>query len=205
MTDQAARNPSVDIRRAIMRALIVLLFPLALFVESAYPQGSAAYEALTTLGVLTVFAGVLGRFWSIIYVGGRKARMVFQDGPYSICRHPLYLFSTVAAVGAGLMLGSLVMAAVTGAVAHALLRITARKEERFLRAEFGSDYDDYAARVPMILPRPSLFTTAETATFAVRPLKANFRDALVFLSLIPLATLLEWLKLHDLVPTFPVY
>lgn len=51
---------------------------------------------------LKIVACVLIGFWSILYIGGRKNQMIMQDGPYSMCRHPLYLFSTIGVFGFGL-------------------------------------------------------------------------------------------------------
>jgi dTDP-4-dehydrorhamnose 3,5-epimerase len=50
-----------------------------------------------------------------------------QEGPYSICRHPLYLFSTIGAAGFGLLLDSLTLTVVFGLGAFAILSLTARR------------------------------------------------------------------------------
>jgi hypothetical protein len=152
-----------------------------------------------------VIAAVLGRFWSILYIGGHKNNTVMQDGPYSVCRHPLYLFSTLGVFGLGLMLGSIVLAMALGGLTLVILSVTARKEEAILRGMFGSAYDIYAARVPMILPKPALFRSPATVTVSVPHLRENLMDALVFLTFIPLAELMEWLKDVNMFPTVPIF
>ncbi len=129
-----------------LRVSAVLGLPLLVVSQPVIAVGSIGYAVLDTLGILLVLTGVIGRFWCISYIGGRKSELVFQDGPYSICRHPLYLFSTVASLGLGLMLGSLVMSLVVGMVVFVILSRTAAHEELFLRAKFGPDYDEYSAR-----------------------------------------------------------
>lgn len=173
------------LRIALLRLLFVLAFvPLVLGV----PGWSAAAEAaLRVTGTLCVVGAVLGRFWAILYIGGRKNAEVMQDGPYSICRHPLYLFSTLGVIGFGLLLGSLVFAATLGLLAFGLLSATAAREERFLRASFGHAYTAYAARVPRILPRPWLFHTPAQIVLHLNTLRTNLADAAVFLSTIPVA------------------
>ena len=136
---------------------------------------------------------MLGRFWAILYIGGHKNRRVIQDGPYSICRHPLYLFSTIGAAGFGLMLESVTLTMLLGGMVLAILTATATREERDLRRMFGSAYDAYAARVPRIVPLISGFSTPQRVTFDTGTLARNTRDALVFLALIPLAEALNWL------------
>ena len=83
--------------------------------------------------------------------------------------------------------------------------MTARKEEAILRGRFGGSYDAYAARVPMILPKPSLFQSPSTITVSVPHLRENLMDALVFLTFIPLAELMEMVKEMNLFPTFPIF
>ncbi|WP_045391128.1 isoprenylcysteine carboxylmethyltransferase family protein [Falsirhodobacter sp. alg1] len=171
-------------------AFLALLPPIAL---CASAWNALSMTMMESAGILAIVAAVLGRFWAILYIGGRKNAVVMQDGPYSICRHPLYLFSTIGAVGFGLMLGSLLLTAMIGTVAFVILSLTAQREEDYLRRTFGRQYDDYAARVPRMLPAPRRFSTPRTVTFDIGTLSRNAADALVFLSLIPLAQILNWL------------
>jgi hypothetical protein len=74
-----------------------------------------------------------------------------------------------------------------------------------LRAEFGQAYADYAARVPRIWPKLSLFQAEPTVTSSLVAVRTNFFDALVFLAFIPLAEVMEELKELALWPTFALY
>lgn len=132
-----------------------------------------------------------------------------QDGPYSMCRHPLYLFSTMAVFGFVLKLGAvivtLVMTVVMTGLVFYVLNDIAGKEERFLRAEFGASYDAYAARTPRIVPRVGQFSSPAQVTFDTGTLRRNFFDALVFLSLLPIGELTEHFKTIGMVPTVPLF
>ncbi len=187
----------------ILRLAFLLALPLLLFTRSSWPEPVA--QVLDVLGLTLVIAAVLGRFWAILYIGGHKNQTVMQTGPYSVCRHPLYLFSTLGALGLGLMLGSIVLTAVLGGITFAILSVTARKEEAFLRHRFGPDYDAYAARVPMILPRFSGFQTEDTIMISIRHLRQNLMDALVFLSFIPLAEGLEFMNTNQVLPCIAIW
>lgn len=189
----------------LLRLSFVFALPLLIFSKSVWDTGSWVSEIVDMLGLFLVITAVLGRFWSIIYIGGRKSALVFQDGPYSIARHPLYLFSTIGTVGFGLMMGSVVLTVVLAGITFLILNATAEKEERFLRATYGTDYDEYAARVPRIIPKFALFKTEKTSTFSIQELRANMFDALVFLGFIPLAEALEAIKRLEVIPTFPVF
>lgn len=203
---QKARTTPVNqsVRVNILRAVFILCLPLILFSRSAWPDGPA-FELVEVLGLACVMAAVLGRFWAILYIGGHKNNTVMQDGPYSISRHPLYMFSTIGVVGFGLMLGSFVLAAVMGGLTLAILGVTARKEEAYLRSRFGDAYDAYAARVPMIIPKPSLFATQSSLTISVPHLRQNLMDALVFLLFVPIAKSMEILKNDGLVSSFAIW
>ena len=189
----------------ILRGTFLLLLPLVLFAAPIWARMPWVFEILEVLGVALLIAGVLGRFWAILYIGGRKNSMVMQDGPYSICRHPLYLFSTISVAGFGLMLGSLVLTAVFTILTFSILSQTAAKEEERLRSIFGAEYEAYATRVPRIWPKPSLFRTEPEVTFRVDHLRTNLMDALVFLSFIPIAKFAQQLKEAGWLPTFPIF
>lgn len=205
MSDRAIRPANQKRRINTLRVLFALALPAIVFTRSAWDRPDWIFELMEVTGIFLIIAAVLGRFWAILYIGGRKNREVMQDGPYSICRHPLYLFSTMGVVGFGLMLGSLVLTAALGGLAFAILTRTAAREEQFLRAEFGPTYDSYAARVPRIWPRPALFTTRPEVTFRVDTLRGNLFDALVFLSFIPVGDLMEIVKEAQLIPTVAIY
>ena len=182
-----------------------VMVPLILFTRPGLPLNGSVMDAIESAGILLVIGGVLGRFWSILYIGGRKNALVMRDGPYSICRHPLYLFSTLSVFGFGLMLGSLILTvAMTGLVFYVLNKI-ASKEENFLRSEFGSTYDEYAACIPRIIPKVSQYSSPATVSFDTGTLRRNFFDALVFLSLIPIGELTEHFKDIQVLPTFPLF
>lgn len=94
----------------------------------------------------------LGRLWSST-VTAKADHRIIDTGPYALVRHPIYtglllsIFATMAVKGT-----------VWGVAGAALLLvgivIKARLEESFLRGELGPAYDDYARRVPMLVPFP---------------------------------------------------
>ncbi|MCF3973606.1 methyltransferase family protein [Paracoccus salsus] len=191
---RAAVNQRIRIN--ILRVGMLLMLPILVFARPHLQVNGTAHEVMEAIGVLTLIAGVLGRFWSILYLGGRKNSEVMQDGPFSMTRNPLYFFSTVAAFGIGLMMGALSFAILIGGAVGLILYLTARREAAFLHQEFGATYDAYAGRVPFFLPDPRLFRAAPEAVFRTGPLRRNLFDAFVFLSFIPLVELLDVFKQH---------
>jgi protein-S-isoprenylcysteine O-methyltransferase Ste14 len=207
MPDASGTKAPVNqkIRIATLRIVFILCMPLIVFSRPVWIDHLWLFEPMEVVGILLIITAVLGRFWAVLYIGGRKNNSVFQDGPYSMMRHPLYTFSTIGVAGFGLMLGSVLLTVALTLVFFLILSVTASKEEGYLRAQFGTAYDDYAARVPRMIPRLQLFKTAPEVTFSVRSLWFNLRDAFVFLGLIPIANLLVMAKANDLWPTFAIF
>lgn len=200
------RRKAPPLQRYRIATLRVLFAAAAVPILLGASQWSGApATALHVAGVLCVVAAVLGRFWAILYIGGRKDAGVMQDGPYSVCRHPLYLASTLGVIGFGLLLGSLVLAAGLGGMVWLVLSRTARHEEAHLRARFGAAYDAYAARVPRMRPDPRLFRTPAEVTFSVAQLRRNLADAMVFLATIPLAGAINLMHGAGVLHGFPLY
>lgn len=193
------------LRITALRIVFVLFLPLIVFSRPVWIDNPWLLEPMELVGTLLIISAVLGRFWAILYIGGRKNRSVFQDGPYSMMRHPLYTFSTIGVAGFGFMLGSVLLTVMLTLIFFTILSVTASKEEVYLRAQFGTAYDEYAVRVPRLIPKLPLFNTAPDVTFDVASLWENLRDAFVFLGLIPIAKLLVMAKANDLWPTFAIF
>jgi protein-S-isoprenylcysteine O-methyltransferase Ste14 len=74
-----------------------------------------------------------------------------QSGIYAHLRHPRYVGSACAVVGACLLRGSEWMWSLAGAWA-CLTLLVVLLEEHELRARFGAAYDEYASKVPRFIP-----------------------------------------------------
>lgn len=93
----------------------------------------------------------LGRLWSGI-ITRKSGHHIIDTGPYALVRHPIYSGLLLAILATMIAKGTLV--GIAGAVLLAVsLYMKARLEERFLRQELGpAAYDEYAGRVPMLIP-----------------------------------------------------
>ncbi|MBV8485843.1 MAG: isoprenylcysteine carboxylmethyltransferase family protein [Verrucomicrobia bacterium] len=112
------------------------------------------------VAVLLLVGGVALRVWAIrrlgifftVAVGIQHGHRVIQDGPYRFVRHPSYTGSLIALTGVGFLtfnwLG-LILIVICTLLAYAL-RISV--EEKALLAEFGSEYQEYAARTKRLIP-----------------------------------------------------
>jgi protein-S-isoprenylcysteine O-methyltransferase Ste14 len=82
----------------------------------------------------------------------QKNRQVTTSGPYAYTRNPLYLGSTIIAAGFALAARSWWIVGMLLVLFLLVYVPVIRGEEAFLRSEFPA-YDDYARRVPRLIPR----------------------------------------------------
>ncbi|KJS19019.1 MAG: sodium:proton antiporter [Hoeflea sp. BRH_c9] len=194
------------IRIAAFWLIAVMLGLMLLFVRSGWedtaPFGLGIEDAIELLGLGLIGIAVTGRLWATLYVGGRKSIQLVQDGPYSVTRNPLYVFSTIGAFGVGMQAGSLLVGALAALITALVLTVTARQEAGFLRARFGAEFEEYEKRVPMFFPRPSLYVEPETLQILPRRLYSTLFDGAFFFLAFPLLELVEVFQEHDLLPVF---
>ncbi|HEY6464573.1 MAG TPA: isoprenylcysteine carboxylmethyltransferase family protein [Candidatus Acidoferrales bacterium] len=112
--------------------------------------------AATAIGVTSILfcytaMRTLGKQWSLIarIVSGHE---LIQQGPFSIVRNPIYLAMFGLLLQAGIVVS--VWQAIVPAIVLFLIGtwIRIREEEKILRQQFGSQFDDYARRVPAFIP-----------------------------------------------------
>ena len=182
-------------QRLRIRTLQVLALLLAVPFLTMNPWlAGDGHEFFEMLGLLLVLACMMGRMWSILYIGSKKNHELVMDGPYSMTRNPLYFFSMLGAAGIGLFVGSLVLTLVLGLAVYVVLLLTARSEARHLEELFGARYRDYARATPMFWPKPSLYREPRDVTFSPAALRRTFLDGLVFLAAFPAIEFVEYLQ-----------
>jgi protein-S-isoprenylcysteine O-methyltransferase Ste14 len=118
---------------------------LALFMLLARP----ARESIA-IGIPVSLAGLLLRGWAAGHLA--KNQQLTTTGPYAFVRNPLYVGSVFVAAGLLLAARHPLLPVVFAAVFIGVYLPVIELEEQHLRKLFGS-YNDYAGRVPLVLPR----------------------------------------------------
>lgn len=101
-------------------------------------------------GLPVAVFGLWLRAWAAGLV--RKDQRLTTCGPYAFVRNPLYLGTLLVAAGFALASRRLSLAILFAAVFLLVYLPVIEREERHLRRLFP-EYEDYAASVPMLLPR----------------------------------------------------
>jgi protein-S-isoprenylcysteine O-methyltransferase Ste14 len=106
------------------------------------------YYAASALGFILVSVACLGRIWCSVFIAGHKDAELVTTGPYARCRHPLYAFSILGAIGLGLTSKSVLLCAIVVALIAALVVYAASCEEQFLADSFPDQFKMYLAATP---------------------------------------------------------
>ena len=177
----------------------VMLVLLPVF-TSTWEPNSLIFQFTRMAGLSLVLIAVLGRCWCMLYLGGHKGSNLISQGPYSISRNPLYVFSLCAVTGMGALSGSLLLGPVLALFVYAVFNNVIDEEEILLQKVFGSTYQAYCQRVPRMVPRLSLWNSPGKLEISLGGLARTLRDALPYFLIWPVFALAQWLQINELVP-----
>jgi protein-S-isoprenylcysteine O-methyltransferase Ste14 len=136
-------------------------------------------------GAAIGIVGLLIRAYAAGYL--HKQEVLTVTGPYAYTRNPLYLGSSLLALGAGAATRSWISAALLLVYFAVFYSMVMRREELELRQRHGTAFDVYAKTVPLFFPRLSAGTAMSGAEgFSLTQYKKNreWKAALGFLLLL---------------------
>jgi protein-S-isoprenylcysteine O-methyltransferase Ste14 len=144
-----AVKPSASWSRIARRIRVPLGFAFGAF----YLWRAKPMWLCLVIGTAIALLGILLRAIASGHV--KKNRVLTMTGPYAYVRNPLYLGSIIIGVGFAIAARDVwVFLAIVLLFAVVYLPVI-RSEEAFLRGQFP-EYDDYARRVPSLLPHTLL-------------------------------------------------
>jgi len=107
--------------------------------------------AAASVWLVNAAARRLGKQWAL------AARLVeghdlIRDGPYRLVRNPIYagMFGLLLATGLAMSRWTTLLAACVLFVVGTVIRV--RSEEKLLRQAFGAAFEEYARKVPALIP-----------------------------------------------------
>ena len=191
-------------RRAMTVVFGVLVVILFLFTQSASLQGDGVRLVCYSLGLLLVVAAVLGRLWSGVYIEGRKNRELIREGPYSVTRNPLYLFSFLGVFGLGLAsCNVLVLALLVAGYAVYYPRLIQREEQK-LEKKFGQTYAEYCKEVPRFWPSLRFISQPQWIEVPAHRLMRNMKEVVWFVIGFIVVQLIVHMHMKDILPAIQV-
>ena len=166
--------------------------PLGFALGAAYLLLCQPTPILLTAGGAVALAGLALRACAAGHL--EKNQRLSMSGPYAYTRNPLYLGSALMGVGFGLAGGSWILGLALVVFFAALYWPVMRREEEFLRNEFGDDYDRYARSVPLFFPR--FRKTEKAGKFSTQQYRRNreYEALLGYLAMMIFLAFKAWLR-----------
>jgi protein-S-isoprenylcysteine O-methyltransferase Ste14 len=159
----------------------LLMTPIVLVVLTSPPliqEDGIGGQVLNTLGWLCFLAYAAIRVWATLFIGGRKNDVLQVDGPYSICRNPLYVGSTFFALSIAFFLKSLTFGGALMVAFFYYWLFVVPAEEKFLESRFGEVFREYCRRTPRFWPRFSAFNSPKSVSVEIKFLRIEAKRLL---------------------------
>jgi protein-S-isoprenylcysteine O-methyltransferase Ste14 len=185
------------LRLIISKIFVGFLFALVIFSSSLWEDKAPFVTSLLFfLGAFLVGIASMGRLWCSVYIAGYKKGHLVTQGPYSMCRNPLYFFSLVGGLGVGfasetLLIPLLILIAFVGYYPFVI-----KSEEAEMIKLHKNEYENYLKSVPVFFPKISLLS--EPQEYTVKPIifRQHMFDTLLFIWLLGIMVVLQ--ELHEL-------
>ncbi|MGC4073439.1 MAG: isoprenylcysteine carboxylmethyltransferase family protein [Nibricoccus sp.] len=159
-------------------------------------------ELLFFFGVICVGIAALGRVWCSLYIAGRKDRQLVCEGPYSLTRNPLYFFSFIGIIGAGLATETITIPLFFLATFSIYYPFVISAEERKLAVLFPQDFPSYCQRVPRFFPRLAGFIEPDSYTVNPSIVRRHMCSVVWFIWIVGFLEIIELLHERGILPVY---
>ena len=175
-------------------AAVIILFFLSTTQSVWETKNETVTFTLFLVGMVLVGIASLGRMWCSLYIAGYKDDKLVTDGPYSLCRNPLYFFSAIGAIGIGFATETITFPLVFILLFALYYPFVINSEERRLRQLFGTAFAQYIKTIPAFFPSFSNFY--EPKEYVVKPAvyRNHIFSALWFVWLVGALEVIEGLR-----------
>lgn len=135
----------------ILKLLQRIRVPSGFVVAIIYLVFSRPTAGTLGVGLGMALIGVLIRAWASGHL--RKSKELDVSGPYAYTRNPLYLGTFIIALGFGIASGSWWLAVIPAIYIGGIYLPVMNVEAFELEGRLGDVYREYAANVPILIPR----------------------------------------------------
>ncbi|MBN2456817.1 MAG: isoprenylcysteine carboxylmethyltransferase family protein [Sedimentisphaerales bacterium] len=188
------------LRIHLLRLAFIPIVFVAVFVRPSWAIESTTAFVMEFGGYLFLLVGLVIRIWCTFYIGSRKSKEIIAEGPYSICRNPLYIGSFLLAIGVGLCFENLLILILVPTIILPVHIIATKMEETHLESKFGEQYRIYKQKVPRFWPRFSNYNSPNMIEVSVHSIRRIAMDTVGVLLLPEIEDLLELLHENGIIP-----
>ncbi len=180
-------------RKRVTATLTAFWLLSASVIDSRWGEDSPIGLSLLVLGYALTGVGVIGRVWCLSYIAGHKTAELVTDGPYSLCRNPLYFFSLLGAVGVGLGSSTLTFPLLVMVGFGAYYPGVLKSEAGRLSEIHGDAYQAYRQTTPALLPSLKHFHESSEQLIQCRAFRRGLFDTIWFFAALALMHVFaEW-------------
>lgn len=188
----------------------IFVIPVVILISTGESYWNMTFHPLTSMMIITAIVLVIiasvGRLWCSLYIAGYKTNSLVTQGPYSMCRNPLYFFSFLGAIGVGFATETFFIPLLIMAAFWIYYPLVIKNEEKELKKRHKKLFEQYEKQVPRFFPRPSLLT--EPACYQVNPVifKKHILDVIWFGLSLGILEIIEECHRLDIFPSvFKIY
>lgn len=168
--------------RGLFTGLVLIPFIiLAVFSRPRVTEFSNFEPIVEVLGWVVFTVGLIFRFWSTLYLGGFKEKELIQDGPYSLCRNPLYMGTFLILLSMAIFQFSYILLVAFVLIVLAFYFLILPAEENILRDKFGQEYIEYCQKTNRLWPGLKNFSTREYIDVRTHHLFVEFKRAVIWI------------------------
>ena len=149
---------------------------------------------LFSIGIFLVAIASLGRMWCSLFIAGYKDNELITQGPYSMCRNPLYFFSMIGALGVGFVTETFIFPILIMISFFLYYPSVIKDEENRLKELFGESFENYKKKVPQLFPKFSNYKEPEEYLVKTKVYKRHMFSALWFVWIVGILELIEGLR-----------
>jgi len=192
------KNRIRDTKISLLLCAVIILFTEQVI---SLRRETPLHEAFDYTGYILITLCAIGRVYCTAFLGGHKNQTLIAYGPFSMCRNPLYFCSFLGACGIALMSNHILLFFIIPFLFLAVFINVIRREESYLRQEFGESYTVYCATTPRLIPNPFRYHAPETITTYPKFLLKGVQDGLMWFLAFPFIEAVEYLhEAHILKP-----
>ncbi|MDD3469972.1 MAG: isoprenylcysteine carboxylmethyltransferase family protein [Thermoguttaceae bacterium] len=184
VTHGCSRQFLIERIRTLISRILGLLMIVSCFFLSSWWDHTPGYKVFASayycMGCFMVGIGAMGRVWCSVYIAGYKTHTLVKEGPYSVCRNPLYFFSLVGGIGVGLTSETILLPVAIVLLFALYYPSVIHAEERRLTAIHGEPFREYCRQVPTFFPRWSQLSENEHYVVDAKIIRIHVMNAIWF-------------------------
>jgi protein-S-isoprenylcysteine O-methyltransferase Ste14 len=164
-------------------------------------EDSLVGPALFLAGAVLIGFAVVGRLWCSMYISGYKSGTLITEGPYSMSRNPLYFFSFLGAVGAGLATETFLIPICLLLAFAFYYPMVIKAEQKKLAGIHGQSFSNYCKKTPVFFPSFKLLKEPDEYTVKPKIFRKTLFEVMWFVLLLGIIEVKEAFEQAGLLPT----